>query len=156
MSTVDSKNLVPAAELEGEDADETRLLRQMFEEAKAYLLGHAWCRSVAESYFGVGIGGVVAAFLFRIVPVGDADEWLWVVVGDLPTAYLVPDQIAQPVDALLIYCDVMQDWVDAVSRGASTDDQFPIDVPPDAAHAEMLRKRIELLRGEVIPSLTAA
>lgn len=155
MNVLDPRILTPTGKLKGEDAEETSLLRGMFEEAKAYILGQAWCQSVVESYFGVGIGGVVAAFLFRIVPVGDTDEWLWVVVGDLPTAYLVTDQIERPVDVLAVYCDVMQSWVDAVLCGTSTIDEFPVAAPEDAAHAKMLAERIRLLREEVIPSLAS-
>lgn len=41
---------------------------------------------------------------------------LWVVAGDLPSAYLVTDAAptATATAALAIYCSLMQDWVEAV------------------------------------------
>jgi hypothetical protein len=152
VSAVDLDLVVPAAKLSGEDPEDTGLLRQMLVEAKGYLDAQPWCESVDESYFGIGVGGIVAAFLFKIAHASNADEWLWVVVGDLPPAYLVTDQISRPVDALSVYCDVMQRWVDAVLCGAGVDDQFPVDAPNDAEHAQMIAQRIELLRQEIIPN----
>ena len=46
------------------------------------------------------IGGVVAVFLFRIDGPPEVDPLLWVVVGDLPTAYLVTDDAPSPAIAL--------------------------------------------------------
>jgi hypothetical protein len=153
MTALDPATLVPAARAEGDDPEDTRRLRTMLAVAERYLLRHAWCDAVTESYFGVGIGGVVAAFLFRIAPPRSADEWLWVVVGDLPPAYLVTDRIERPVDVLVVYCELMQDWVDSVLDDASDRDVFPVDAPRDVHHAELLAKRIRSLREEVIPTL---
>lgn len=151
MSEMKYKSLVPADGLKGDDAEDTSLLRGMLADARQYLLDKPWCRSVAESYFGLGVGGVVGAFLFRIEPEQDADDWLWIVVGDLPSAYLVVDQIERPVDALVVYCDIMQGWVDAVINGTPLDDEYPVEAPADVEHAHMLGQRVQMIRDEVIP-----
>ena len=59
-------HIVPAEELTGEDEEETALLRQMLEEAKRYALSFSWCDSIISSYFGGGVGKIMAVFLFNI------------------------------------------------------------------------------------------
>jgi hypothetical protein len=74
--------VVPIGEMEGDDPEDTALLRLMFREAESYLQSFDWCESIAASYYGAGVGKVVAVFLFQIIPRRpDIDEWLWVIVG---------------------------------------------------------------------------
>jgi len=40
----------------------------MATDAEKYLRPFSWCQSIEAQYFGGGIGGVVAIFLFGIVP----------------------------------------------------------------------------------------
>ena len=108
---VDLSRLTPVDQMRGDDDEDTALLKGMYEEAASYLRGFKWCRRIAEAYFGLGIGGVVAVFLFRIEGPPEVDQWLWVVVGDLPPAYLVTDDAPTPAVALEVYCSLMADWV---------------------------------------------
>jgi hypothetical protein len=117
------------------------------------LLEHEWCRSVRREYFGLGVGGVLAVFCFEIDPAeSDADRWLWIVVGDLPPAYLVPDFAATATEALSVYCEVMQEWVDAVREGDDLSEVFPVRAEPTEEHVAMLESRLEMIRGEIIPA----
>jgi hypothetical protein len=152
MKNLDLSKVRPAAEMRGDSDQDTTLLRQMLKEAEAYLCSFDWCESVAESYFGLGIGGVVAVFLLRIVPKREGvDEWIWIVVGDLPPAYLVTDDNPRPVSALEAYVAEMSAWVNAVENGQSVDDLIPVNVPPTHESAQQLRKRLTFLRAKVIP-----
>jgi hypothetical protein len=82
-------NVVPMEYLTGDDEADSGLLAGMARQAAEYLMSFDWCVSIMDTYFGDGIGGVVAVFLFRILPARPhIDEWIWVVVGDLPSAYL--------------------------------------------------------------------
>ena len=90
--TVDMEKLKSVAQIAGEDAEETELLRASLEEATAFLKAFDWCRGIREMYFGLGVGGVVSVFLFRIDAAPMVDEWVWVIVGDLPSCYLVTDE----------------------------------------------------------------
>ena len=67
------------------------LLQQLLVKAHAYLRSYRWCHGIQESYFGLGVAGVVGVFLLRIVGGEGVDDWLWVVVGDLPSCHLVTD-----------------------------------------------------------------
>ena len=142
--------LLPIDSAEGDDAEDTKLLRSMGEAAKKYLGAMPWCRRIREAYFGDGVGGVVAVFLFRIEPTSNADEWVWVVTGDLPDAYFVIDRSPTAYDALETYCELMSDWVDAVRSGASLQDVFPVDAPATQEAADALESRVEFLRTEIL------
>jgi hypothetical protein len=99
---------------------------------------------------------VVAVFLFRIVPKQEGvDEWLWVVVGDLPSAYLVTDDNPTPASALEAYVAEMSAWVDAVENGRPVADLIPVNVPPTRENSQQLRNRLTFLSANVIPRYAA-
>lgn len=50
----------------------------------------------------------------------------WVVVGDLPPAYLVVDDSPTLLEALSTYEELMADWIAAVRDGRSIDDCTPV------------------------------
>lgn len=142
----------PVSDMRGEDEEETSELGEMLRDARDYLTRFAWCAGIEEEYFGLGIGGIVAVFLFRIQPIGEADEWLWVVVGDLPSAYIVTDRAPSPGKALAVYCELMEDWIDALRSGGDMRRVFPVNASPSAEHADQLEKRIALLRKKILPT----
>jgi hypothetical protein len=101
----------------GEDEDDHQLSKDLLKEADSYIRAFAWCKSVKETYVGDCVGGIVALVLFRIEPaVRDVDEWIWVVVGDLPPAYIAPAS-PDPADALDDYIYQMSRWILAVRTG---------------------------------------
>lgn len=153
--TLDLGKLVPADRIRAEGAEETRELQDMLARARAYLLSHDWCEGVSEAYLGFGVGGVVAVFLLRAKLKTGAEELLWVVEGDLPSAYLVSDRATTAANALEIYAGLMQEWVDAVRKGRGLQDVFPVAAPADEEHASLLETRINLLRRDIIPAAAA-
>ena len=148
---VDRSKVRRIAEMHGEDEAETSELEQLLREARAYLGSFAWCDAIEEEYFGIGIVPIVGVFLFRIRPKGDGDDWLWVIVGDLPSAYLVTDRASSPALALEVYCELMDDWIQAVRRNEDMRNVFPISATPSADNADLLAKRIVFLRKKIIP-----
>jgi hypothetical protein len=151
---IDLSALTPVERMAGEDEAETAMLRDMLERAEAYLSSHQWCPPIVERYLGVGIGNVFALFLFKLVrAVNDTDEWLWVVDGDLPSAYFVIDEASNIASAVKVYCELMDEWADAVEGGASLDDVFPVKAPATLEHAKMLRNRTKFIRERIIPMI---
>lgn len=143
---MDVSTLTPSSEIKGDSEEDTNLLRQMFQKAEAFLKSFAWCSDVKDSYFGLGAGGVVAVFLFHIAPAHDGvDDWLWVVVGDLPPAYLVTDESPSAVSALRAYIREMRQWTNAARLGRSVDGLIPVDAEPTLENAERLSKRLDFL-----------
>jgi len=136
----------------GEDDEETALLHEMLKNATRCITGFPWCPPIEDVFLGAGIGGVVALFLFHFrEKIKGTDDWLWVVVGDLPSAYLVLDNSPDPVCALEGYCELMDDWAKAVLDGQSLDDVYPVKAEPTEEHARMLLSRLEFIRDRIIP-----
>lgn len=150
---IDWSKLQPTTQMRGEDNDETRELQRTLEEARSYLGTFTWCSRIEEEFFGFGVGGIVAVFLFRIQPVGKVDPWLWVITGDLPSAYLVTDRAPSPVKALEVYCELMEDWICAVRRRCLRD-VFPVMEEPTSENADLLGNRIIFLRAKLIPAFS--
>jgi len=155
MTDVDMRSLRPAASMRGEDDEDTDLLHDSLHEAAEFLRSFKWCREITESYFGLGVGGVVAVFLFRIDAPPQVDEWLWIVVGDLPPCYILTAEAATPLAALETYCGLMQDWMAAVSGGRPLDAVVPVNLAPTPRNAAGLDTRISFLRNEVMPLFAA-
>ena len=148
---VEVSALTPTEQMKGFDPDDTRQLRQMAKEAQSFLLSFSWCKDIEKGWFGWGIGNVCAVFLFRITPTKkNVDKWLWVIVGDLPPAYLVPDNSPTPTDALEGYVELMQEWVDAARAGESVEGLIPVNAAPTEANAAALSSRLDFLRKKVL------
>jgi hypothetical protein len=141
-----ASGVVPLSDVAGHTPEETSLLLDMAEVAKCYLASFRWCRSISEMYFGDGIGKIVGLFLCRIVPSENGvDEWLWVVVGDIPPAYLVTDLCKNPAQALDAYIEEMSKWIELAREGKSSEDVIPVNRPATPEEGERLRIQLELL-----------
>jgi hypothetical protein len=144
--------LTPIAEIKGEDEEDTRLLKEMATDARNYVTSFHWCLPIRAMYLADGIGGIVALFLFEFDgKIGGTDDKLWVVVGDLPSAYMIvePDDCAQ--EALERYCLLMDDWIAAVRNGDDFEKVYPVSAPRTAEYADMLQSRLDILREDAIP-----
>lgn len=94
-------------------------------------------------------------FLINIEPSEPGvDDWLWVVVGDIPPAYLVTDNAPDPISALGAYNEVMQDWVDAVNQGQPVENLIPVNAPPTKEYATMLQSRLTFLKEQLLSDST--
>jgi hypothetical protein len=125
--------------------------------ARRFLTGQAWCAAVKRGYFDRGFSKV-AVFLYEIDPVRGADPEVWIIVGDLPPAYL--DKLSCPdgADALDAYVYCMNEWVEAVLAGHPTDELIPVltaggatRVPETREFALELRERLEYIDRELLP-----
>lgn len=70
---------------------------------------------------------------------------MWVIVGDLPPAYIVCDNAHTWQEALDAYAVEMMEWVKAVKEGRSIEDVIPVNVPPTVEYADMLESRCNLI-----------
>ena len=146
--------VVPIAEMTGDDEEDSALLQKAYLEARSFLLAHKWCLGIGEAYFGAGLGGIVAVFLAAIDPVPTGvDEWLWVVVGDVPPAYLVLDDCPTPIAALKAYIGLMREWVALARDGISSRKVIPVNVPSTPENATMLQDRLDTIANTILPWL---
>lgn len=146
--------LTPVEDLAGEDEEETALLREMAVKARDFITAFKWCLPIRATYFADGVGKVIAVFLFKFDgKIGGTDDRLWVVVGDLPSVYMVvgPESAKEATEA---YCELMDDWVNAVLVTRDFTDVFPVDAPETRGNGEDLRGRLEFVRREIIPYMS--
>jgi hypothetical protein len=120
-------------------------------EAANFIRSFAWSGQLLEMYEGFQEPGILGVFLVKLEPAQpQVDEWLWVVVGDLPAAYLVTDNAPTVDEAIEGYIEEMQRWVDAVRAGDSVDDLIPVNAPPTTEFADMLESRLGVLKDNFI------
>ncbi len=136
-------------------------LADLGREATDFLQWHRWCRSIKQGYLNCGWPGILAVFYFEIEPAWDGvDASLWVIVGDIPPAYLDLVNCPDAASALDEYLYAMQEWVDHVQAGKSVAELIPVyqrvsleRLKPSAEFAKMLQSRLEFIRTKIIPTL---
>jgi len=150
---IDTSDFQEESEIKGDDPEDTESLREMAAEARAYMEDFEWCPSIESVHLALGVVGIVGVFLFQFDEViEDDDDALWVVVGDLPSAYVIVEPGDDGITALERYCELMEDWAFNVLKGNSLDESFPVEAEATHEHAEMLRQRIVFLRTEILES----
>jgi hypothetical protein len=142
--------VVPVQNMTGDDDQDTLLLGQMSLDAAAYIRSFSWCGDVLSSFFGGGVGGVFAVFLFNIRPTRpEVGSWMWIIVGDIPSAYLPIEDASTPAEVFKTYLAGMSKWVELARRGQSgtpDDGVPPVNVPATPEWAAKLEQRLNSLR----------
>lgn len=138
-----------------DDAEESRMINEMAKEASTYVRSHKWAPEIATMYLAWAIGNVIALFLVRFANnvKNYPDNELWVVVGDLPSAYFVTEDATSAHDAIDVYCNLMKDWVDAVKGGKPLNEVFPVRAIATIDHADALADRLQFIRRELLPDI---
>src|SRR5947208_545161 len=113
----DTSLMIPVAEL----ADPGVI--EMAEEAEQFLAGQRWCKRITGRWLAWALVDKAAVFFFHLEPIRkEIDDQLWVIVGDVPPAYLVCDNAHTWQEALDAYATEMMEWVKAVREGRSVAD----------------------------------
>ncbi|MDH5694114.1 MAG: hypothetical protein OEZ47_13535 [Gammaproteobacteria bacterium] len=145
------EKLKPVSEMCGESDDETIELNSYLTNATEYLSSFSWHKGIKNSYFGMGVGGIFSIFLFEIIPkTSNVDNFVWVVVGDIPPAYITCEEAPNPACALDGYIGAMLEWVDAVEVGGSIEGLIPVNAPPSKEYAKMLKSRLAFLDERIL------
>src|SRR5262245_17713277 len=121
----DTSTMVPFSEIG--DEDEVALSQK----AEAFLASQKWCKTITQRFLAWNLADKIGVFYFRLEPIREGiDNELWVIVGDLPPAYLVCDNAKDCLEALDAYGVEMMKWVKAVREGQSTSEVIPVNAPP--------------------------
>lgn len=125
------------------------------QEAQLFLNNKKWCQKIEDGFLGIYVEGILAAFKFIIIPTSDnIDKELWVIVGDIPPAYLVTDYAPDAISALKVYVEEMNLWVDAVMNNKSIDDLIPVNTSATKENAKNLKKRLDFIIDKIIPEVS--
>ncbi|MCV3209260.1 hypothetical protein OHD62_23705 [Mesorhizobium sp. YC-39] len=141
--------LPPANISTGEDdLDSARI------EARQYLEFYNWVSAIKGEYLGYGAEGIIYIFLFEIEPGRpDVSQWIWVIVGDVPPAYIAADDARTPFEAVDGYIGALEEWVEAARQGKSVAKLIPVNVDANPANAEILASRLKFLDEKILPEL---
>ena len=126
---------------------------KLSELAGDYLNTFEWCEKIVKGWVVNDFGYILCIFYFEIETNRDseADDHIWVIIGDLPTAYIDLISATTSKEALVHYCDLMEDWINCIKNGQTVEDCYPISALPTLEHANMLQSRIELIKTDYIP-----
>ncbi|UCI06266.1 hypothetical protein [Mesorhizobium sp. B1-1-8] len=117
-------------------------------EARQYLEFYNWVLSIKGEYLGYGAEGIIYIFLFEIEPGRpEVNRWIWVIVGDVPPAFLPADDATTPFEVLDSYIGALEEWVEAAREGKSVAELIPVNV--DAT----LAGRLKFLDERILPEL---
>lgn len=116
--------------------------------ARSYLESMPWCKRVVAGWVDSSWGYILGVFYFKLVPADSgAPEYVWIIVGDIPPAYLDVDCCRTGKDAVGGYLAEMEEWVNRVLCGKPMDESvIPVNVPPTRKWARELQGRLDLLR----------
>jgi hypothetical protein len=129
-------------------------LLELARTAQSYVRSFAWCPPLLATYLAFGVSGVIGLFQVHFEQtIQKTDDRLWVIVGDLPSAYLVVNESDLPRDALENYCLLMDEWVDAVRDKSNFETVFPISSARTLENAGLLMSRIGFIRSQIVPEL---
>lgn len=151
-STVSTGDLVPISELASAGIEHADEVIELAERAQAYLGSMSWCDRIVNGWLGEAWGYILGAFYFEMVPSQpDVLSFIWIVVGDVPPAYISDEYASTSLEVIEGYVAEMQEWVDRVLSGRPIDDSvIPVNVPPEKVWAERLGARLNLIRSEVL------
>ncbi len=126
-------------------------IRALAGSAVSFLERQSWCAKVVSGQVAFAVPEVLGIFLLQLEPSKpNVDRSLWVVVGDLPPAYLVCDDAPDWRQALARYSEEMSRWVRAVKTGASLDQVIPVNAAATLENAESLERRLEFIVREIL------
>jgi len=127
---------------------------KLYDEAEKYISDFHWCEKIINADLYFNLGEVLCIFLFEIDnTASDEDNLLWVVVGDIPPAYLDIYGTENTKAVLLNYMALAKDWVNAVRNGKSVEDCYPFDTEPTLEMADILATRIDFIKTNLMENL---
>ena len=153
---IDSSLMINIANIENACLEYKEEVFTSLTEAKKYLSEFDWCIKILDGWVAASFGYILNIFLFKIKPDNKTcpDEYVWIIVGDIPPAYIDVVSAQTASDALNSYIEVMQDWVEKVKDGDSIEEYYPVNVTPEAKYANMLATRLKMLKEDFFPIIT--
>ncbi|MFD1160283.1 hypothetical protein [Roseovarius aestuarii] len=122
------------------------------EKAKGFLADFRWVLSIEEEYLGGFYPEIIGIFLFKFTPklVG-VDDFVWVIVGEVPSAYITVEECPNPATALDGYIGAMEEWVEAVLNSEPTGGLIPVNESETKENALVLIRRLKYLNDLILP-----
>jgi hypothetical protein len=148
---VDTMDMIDIDELRNSDIEYVEELIILADRATTFLKSQKWCRRILRGWLDRGWGIRIAVFYFYFEPTyKDVPHNTWVIVGDLPPAYIDAEDNPNGACAIDGYVLEMQKWVDAVTAGEGVEGLIPVNVPPSKEYAKMLQHRLTIIKKDIL------
>ncbi|SEO66178.1 hypothetical protein SAMN05428947_103311 [Mucilaginibacter sp. OK283] len=133
------------------DIDFYSELPGVYRKAEKYLLDFKWCAAINDSFLYYNLGEVFCIFLFEIDNTqSQEDNFLWVIVGDIPSMYLDVYGPDSTVEVLEDYIHLAEDWIAHVKSKQSVDECYPFNAEPTIELAELLEKKVSFMKNTLL------
>ncbi|MGQ7857523.1 hypothetical protein ACUN24_25075 [Pedobacter sp. WC2501] len=127
---------------------------QQKEYASNYLNKFRWCERIIDCNLYLNFGKILCIFLFEIENASSPeDNFIWVVVGDVPSMYMDVYGPKSTREVLEVYVNLSRDWIDAIEKGEGIEKCFPFDNDPSLELAGMLKSRVDRIEFSIIPDI---
>jgi len=127
---------------------------EMHQKASLYINDFAWCREVKNSILYLNLGSTLCVFLLEIDnSASNEDNFLWIVVGDIPSMYLDVYGAKTTIEVLSRYSALAKDWIFNVEHRLSINHCYPFYTGTTMEMAYMLKKRVDFIEKTIIPNI---
>jgi hypothetical protein len=132
---------------------QTEVIKE-YKEAAEYLLGFPWCWKIVNAQLYLNLGSTLCIFLFEIEnSASSEDNYLWVVVGDIPPMYLDIHGPKSTKEVLEDYVRLAEDWIFHVKSGKSIENCYPFNAALTLEMAELLEERTVFMKNTLIKNI---
>lgn len=148
---IDISKMIEIKNIESSNLDNADELVVLSREALEFLESQSWCKRIDKGYLDRGWGYILGVFLFVIEPIDDdIPTHHWVIVGDIPPAYIDAENNPNGACVIDAYIMEMQKWIDHVKQHQPVIDLIPVNAPPTEEYANMLQERIDVIKTEIL------
>ncbi|MES2275142.1 MAG: hypothetical protein V4592_03905 [Bacteroidota bacterium] len=127
---------------------------EQHQKASSYLSDFLWCKQIINAGLYLNLGSTLCIFLFEIENTSSSDDnYLWVIVGDLPAMYLDVYAVKSTKEVIENYVGLAGDWVENIKAGKSIDDCYPFRAEPTIEIADLLERRISFMKNTLIENI---
>lgn len=151
MMAIDISRMIPIDDLSSSGLEYVDELKKLADEAISFISSHEWCKNIETVMIDRGWGFILAVFYIIIEPAEKhIPNSFWVIVGDIPPAYIDTEDNPNGACAIDGYVMEMQKWIDHVMDGKSVDNVIPVNAPPEKKYATMLQSRLNMIKEEIL------
>ena len=149
---IDISEMITIEDIATSDIEYREEVIELTERAKRYLSDMSWCVKLNQGWLAYALGYIIGVYLIHFQPNrDDIPEYVWVVIGDIPPAYLDVEYCPDWLAAVDGYIVEMQEWVDRVLNRLPIDHTvISVNVPPEEEWAESLGSRLKFIQKHII------
>lgn len=129
-----------------QSSDAELVTRATLLEAAEFLASHSWFVRVTKSHLVLELTPMLSLVRAEVEVKSSATAEMWVIIGDLPPAYIDRGICRTPLDAFMGYVGELEAWADAATQGQSLSEYMPVCYRASSKELPVTRDIIERIR----------